>query len=54
MKTLDGKVAIITGGASGIGKAAGKVFADNGAKVLLTDVVRTSLETVRNTRTDVN
>lgn len=34
---LDGKVAIITGGASGIGEAVGRIFAANRAKVLLVD-----------------
>ncbi|MGP3991966.1 SDR family oxidoreductase [Streptomyces sp. 3N207] len=34
---LAGKVAIITGGASGIGEAVGRIFAANQAKVLLVD-----------------
>jgi len=35
---LDGKVAVITGGGSGMGKIASELFADEGAKVVLTDV----------------
>ncbi|MGW4074253.1 SDR family oxidoreductase [Streptomyces asiaticus] len=35
---LEGKVAIITGGASGIGEAVGRIFAANRAKVLLVDI----------------
>lgn len=33
---LDGKLAIITGGGSGIGKATAKIFADAGAQVVVT------------------
>jgi NAD(P)-dependent dehydrogenase (short-subunit alcohol dehydrogenase family) len=35
---LDNRVAIITGGSGGIGRAAGKKFVDEGAKVLLVDL----------------
>ena len=35
---LDGKVAVITGGGSGMGKVASELFASEGAKVVLTDV----------------
>jgi NAD(P)-dependent dehydrogenase (short-subunit alcohol dehydrogenase family) len=35
---LEGKVALITGGGSGMGKVASAVFAREGAKVVLTDV----------------
>ncbi|MGA6157521.1 SDR family oxidoreductase [Stenotrophomonas sp. NPDC087984] len=34
---LEGKAAIVTGGASGIGEAVGRIFAANRAKVLLVD-----------------
>jgi len=45
-KVLEGKVAIVTGGASGIGEAAGKIFALNYCKVILVDKNRDGLEKV--------
>ena len=38
MKGLDGKVAIVTGGGSGLGEAIGKRLAGAGVKVVLTDI----------------
>jgi NAD(P)-dependent dehydrogenase (short-subunit alcohol dehydrogenase family) len=46
MGRLDGKVALITGGASGMGRVASHLFAREGAKVVLTDVADEAGEAV--------
>ena len=37
-KRLEGKVAVITGAASGIGAATAKTYVDHGARVVLGDI----------------
>ena len=48
---LSGKVAIITGGSRGIGKATAKLFANDGANIVITSRDKTSLE---NTAKELN
>lgn len=44
MEQLTDKVAVITGGASGIGLATARVFADRGARLVLADVEASALD----------
>jgi NAD(P)-dependent dehydrogenase (short-subunit alcohol dehydrogenase family) len=44
MKSLDGKVAVITGGSSGIGLATAKIFQEAGAKVAVTGRTQKTLD----------
>jgi len=46
MKQLSQKVALITGAGSGIGKAIARLFAEHGAKVVLTDIHQSNIEAV--------
>ena len=46
MARLDGKVAVITGGGSGIGRVAATLFANEGARIVVADVVAEHAESV--------
>ena len=46
MGRLTGKIAIVTGAASGIGAASAKLFADEGAQVLAVDLPGSAIDTV--------
>ncbi len=46
MKDFRGKVAVITGGAGGIGSAIAKALLDEGAKVVISDVEKGALDEV--------
>ena len=52
MENFTGKLAVITGGASGVGFAIGEALAKEGAKVILTDIEAASLETSAKALTD--
>ncbi|MDA0759574.1 MAG: SDR family NAD(P)-dependent oxidoreductase, partial [Proteobacteria bacterium] len=43
MENFTGKLAVVTGGASGVGLAIGSALAREGAKVILTDIEAGSL-----------
>ena len=46
MKRLEGRIALVTGAGSGIGRATARVFAEEGAHVYVTDVNGEAAETV--------
>lgn len=48
MAALDGKVALVTGGGSGIGEAIAKLLAERGASVVVTDIHLDAAQTVAN------
>jgi NAD(P)-dependent dehydrogenase (short-subunit alcohol dehydrogenase family) len=52
MALLDGKVALVTGGGSGIGRAACVLYAREGAKVVVVDVVEPDAQETVRTITD--
>jgi 3-oxoacyl-[acyl-carrier protein] reductase len=45
-RSIEGKVALVTGAASGIGRATARLFADEGAAVVVTDVNAEGVRTV--------
>ena len=44
---FDGKTALVTGAAAGIGRATAITFAENGAKVVIVDVDTEKLKSVK-------
>jgi len=53
MHELAGKTAFVTGGASGIGRALGRAFAEAGMKVMLADIEAAALKTAVDSLADV-
>ncbi|MFP6622347.1 MAG: SDR family NAD(P)-dependent oxidoreductase, partial [Myxococcota bacterium] len=45
-RSVQGKVVLVTGAASGMGRATAELFADEGAKVIVTDLTLESAEPV--------
>ena len=45
-RSISGSVAIVTGSASGIGRATARLFADEGARVAAIDINADALDTV--------
>ena len=43
-RSIKGKIALITGAASGMGKATAELFSDEGAVVIVTDLDQTSVD----------
>lgn len=51
--SLEGKVAVITGAGSGMGKASARIFAREGAKLVLGDVSGAQVQTAEEIGGDV-